>query len=94
MQGRLWTAERRQLTKIKEQLGQSIINTTFNVLHSYGEDKEKEEDDDRKTKSQYNSKRVSLYYSSSRSQWSRTSNRVLQKGFWGQRAQPRIHAWG
>lgn len=63
MQGRLRTAERRQLIKIKEQLRQSIINTTFNVLHCYGEDKEKEDDDDRKTKSQCNSKRVSLYYS-------------------------------
>ena len=36
-------------------------------MHCYGEDKEKE-DDDRKTKSQCNSKRVSLYYSSSSSQ--------------------------
>ena len=57
MQGRLLTAERRQLTKVKEQFGQSIINTTFNVLHSYGEDKEKEENDYVKTKSQCNSKR-------------------------------------
>lgn len=63
MQGRLRTAKRRQLIKIKEQLRQSIINTTFNVLHCYGEDKEKEDDDDCKTKSQCNSKRVSLYYS-------------------------------
>jgi hypothetical protein len=50
-------------------------------LHSYDEDKEKEENDDRKIKSQCNSKRVSLYYSSSRSKGVEQAIEFYKKAF-------------